>query len=98
MLSDIEKMIYCMVGNSSTEKDGCLVVSCHEETILSEKILLEKFLETICNYCGKDYKIVEESKSEKEYIFVTNLPYEIYQKEIGEYKSQFKEKRSGQQQ
>lgn len=28
MLSDIEKMIYCMVGNCSTEKDGCLVVSC----------------------------------------------------------------------
>lgn len=33
MLSDIEKMIYCMVGKSSTEKDGCLVVSCNEETI-----------------------------------------------------------------
>lgn len=49
MLSDIEKMIYCMVGKSSTEKDGCLVVSCNEE-----------------------------SKSEKEYIFVTNLPYEVY--------------------
>lgn len=89
MLSDIEKMIYCMVGNSSTEKDGCLVVSCNEETILSEKALLEKFLETISNYYGKDYKIVEESKFEKEYIFVTNLPYEIYQKEIGEYKSGF---------
>ena len=54
MLSDIEKMIYCMVGNSSTEKDGCLVVSCNEETILTEKILLEKLLETISNYSGKD--------------------------------------------
>ena len=91
MLSDIEKMIYCMVGNSSTEKDGCLVVSCNEETILSEKTLLEKFLETISNYYGKDYKIVEESKSETEYIFVTNLPYEIYQKEIGEYKREFEQ-------
>ena len=91
MLSDIEKMIYCMVGKSSTEKDGCLVVSCNEETILTEKTLLEKFLETICNYYGKDYKIVEESKSEKEYIFVTNLPYEIYQKDIGEYKKEFEQ-------
>ena len=91
MLSDIEKMIYCMVGNSRNEKDGCLVFRCKEETILSEKILLEKFLETICNYCGKDYKIVEESKSEKEYIFVTNLPYEIYQNEIGEYKREFEQ-------
>ena len=91
MLSDIEKMIYCMVGNSSTEKDGFLVVSCNEETILSEKTLLEKFLETISNYYGKDYKIVEESKSEKEYIFVTNLPYEIYQKDIGEYKREFEQ-------
>ena len=91
MLSDIEKMVYCMVGNSSTEKDGCLVVSCNEETILIEKTLLEKLLETISNYCGKDYKIVEESKSEKEYIFVTNLPYEVYQKEIGEYKRGFEQ-------
>lgn len=95
MLSDIEKMIYCMVGNSSTEKDGCLVMSCNEETILSEKTLLEKFLETISNHYGKDYRILEESKSEKEYIFITNLPYEIYQKEIGEYKSQL-QKQSGQ--
>lgn len=91
MLSDIEKMIYCMVGNSSTEKDGCLVVNCNEETAISEKTLLEKFLETISNYYGKDYKIVDESKSEKEYIFVTNLPYEVYQKEIGEYKSGFEQ-------
>lgn len=91
MLSDIEKMIYCMVGNSSTEKDGCLVVSCNEETILSEKTLLEKFLETISNHYGKDYRILEESKSEKEYIFVTNLPYEIYQKDIGEYKREFEQ-------
>ena len=91
MLSDIEKTIYCMVGNSSTEKDGCLVVSCNKETILTEKTLLEKLLETISNYCGKDYKIVEESKSEKEYIFVTNLPYEVYQKEIGEYKRWFEQ-------
>ena len=91
MLSDIEKMIYCMVGNSSTEKDGCLVVSCNEETIFTEKILLKKFLETCCNFYGKDYKIVEESKSEKEYIFVTNLPYEIYQKEIGEYKRELEQ-------
>ena len=91
MLNDIEKMIYCMVGNSSTEKDGCLVVICNEETVLSEKTLLEKFLETISNYYGKDYKIVEESKSEKEYIFVTNLPYEIYQKDIGEYKREFEQ-------
>ena len=89
MLSDIEKTIYCMVGNSSTEKDGCLVVSCNEETIFTEKILLKKFLETISNFYGKDYKIVEESKSEKEFIFVTNLPYEIYQKEIGEFKREF---------
>jgi hypothetical protein len=95
MLSDIEKMIYCMVGNSSTEKDDCLVVSCNEETILSEKTLLEKFLETISNHYGKDYRILEESKSEKEYIFITNLPYEIYQKEIEEYKSQL-QKQSGQ--
>ena len=91
MLSDIEKMVYCMVGNSSTEKDGCLVISCNEETILTEKTLLEKLLETISNYCNKDYKIVEESKSEKEYIFVTNLPYEIYQNEIGEYKREFEQ-------
>jgi hypothetical protein len=91
MLSDIEKMIYCMVGNSSTEKDGCLVVNCNEETILSEKTLLEKFLETISNHYGKDYRILEESKSEKEYIFITNLPYEIYQKEIGEYKREFEQ-------
>ena len=91
MLSDIEKTIYCMVGNSSTEKDGCLVVSCNEETILIEKTLLEKLLETISNYCGKDYKIVEESKSKKEYIFVTNLPYEVYQNEIGEYKRGFEQ-------
>jgi hypothetical protein len=91
MLSDIEKMIYCMVGNSSTEKDGCLVMSCNEETILSEKTLLEKFLETISNHYGKDYRILEESKSEKEYIFITNLPYEIYQKEIGEYKREFEQ-------
>ena len=91
MLSDIEKMIYCMVGNSSTEKDGCLVMSCNEETILSEKTLLEKFLETISNHYGKDYRILEESKSEKEYIFITNLPYEIYQKDIGEYKKEFEQ-------
>lgn len=39
MLSDIEKMIYCMVGNSSTEKDGCLVVSCNEETIWPAAII-----------------------------------------------------------
>lgn len=91
MLSDIEKIIYCMVGNSSTEKDGCLVVSCNEETILSEKTLMEKFLETISNHYGKDYRILEESKSEKEYILITNLPYEIYQKEIGEYKREFEQ-------
>ena len=91
MLKKKKKMVYCMVGNSSTEKDGCLVVSCNEETILAEKILLEKLLETISNFCGKDYKIVEESKSEKEYIFVTNLPYEVYQNEIGEYKRGFEQ-------
>lgn len=91
MLSDIEKMIYSMVGKSSTEKDGWFAVSCNEETVLSEKALLEKFLETISNHYGKDYKIVEESKSEKEYIFVTNLPYEIYQKDIGEYKKEFEQ-------
>lgn len=89
MLNDIEKMIYCMVGKNNTEKDGCLVVNCDTETILIEKTLLEKFLETISNYYGKDYKIIENSDSEKEYVFVTNLPYEIYQKEIGEYRIQF---------
>ena len=89
MLSDIEKMIYCMIGKSSTEKDGCLIVNCNEETVLSEKALLEKFLETISNHYGKDYKIVEESKSEKEYIFVTDLPNEVYQEEIGGYRRGF---------
>lgn len=78
-----------MVGNSSTEKDGCLVINCNAETILTEKTLLKKFLETTSNYYEEEYKIIEESKLENEYIFVTNLPYDIYLKEIGEYRILF---------
>lgn len=89
MLSDIEKMIYYMVGNNSTELDGYLIINSNAETILTEKTLLKKFLETVSNYYEEEYKIVEESEFGKEYILVTNLPYDIYQKELGEYRIQF---------
>lgn len=89
MLSDIEKIIYYMVGNNSTELDGYLIINSNAETILTEKTLLKKFLETVSNYYEEEYKIVEESEFGKEYILVTNLPYDIYQKELGEYRIQF---------
>lgn len=89
MLSDIEKIIYYMVGNNSTELDGYLIINSNAETILTEKTLLKKFLETVSNYYEEEYKIVQESEFGKEYILVTNLPYYIYQKELGEYRIQF---------
>lgn len=93
MLDDIEKMIYSMVGgNTHADNNGCLIITCNAETILTERTLLEKFLETAGNYYGEKYTILEESESDSDgkrgITFVTNLPYDIYQKEIGEFRSQ----------
>lgn len=73
-------MVYCMIGQSSTEKDGCLVITCNAETVFSEKILLEKFLETISNDYGNEYRIIGQEGT----IFTTNLPYDIYQTGISQ--------------
>ena len=89
MLDDIEKMIYSMVGgNAHADNNGCLTITCNAETILTERTLLEKFLETAGNYYGEKYTIIDESEYAEKITFVTNLPYDIYQKEIGEFRSQ----------
>lgn len=94
MLDDLEKTLYCMIGDSNKEVDGCLTVVCHSGTVFTEKKLLEKMLETFSEKSGKEYKILEEIRNPSlepdvldEVVLVTNLPYHIYAEEILEYKN-----------
>ena len=80
--SDIRK-----IGNTAFNDGGFLAIVCDGDTSNIEEILLRSILKCF----GDEYKVIkreddiwEDSKGEEVYdiLFITNLPYEIFEKII----------------
>ena len=82
---DVKKEDIKRIGNAWYNEDGFLAILCDGDTSNIEAILLRSILKCF----GDEYKVVkaeddiwEDSKGEEVYdiLFITNLPYEIYEK------------------
>ena len=80
---DVKKEDIKKIGNAKYNEGGFLAIMCDGDTCNIEEILLRSILKCF----GDDYKVVkaeddiwEDSKGEEVYdiLFITNLPYEIY--------------------
>ena len=82
---DVKKEDIKKIGNTKYNEGGFLAIICDGDTCNIEEILLRSILKCF----GDDYKVIkaedyiwEDSKGEEVYdiLFITNLPYEIYEK------------------
>ena len=73
------------IGNTKYNEGGFLAIVCDRDTSNIEEILLRSILKCF----GDDYKVIKAEDDIWEYIngeevydilFITNLPYEVYQK------------------
>ena len=80
---DVKKDDIKKIGHTCYNEGGFLAIICDGDTCNIEEILLRSILKCF----GDDYKVVkaeddiwEDSKGEEVYdiLFITNLPYEIY--------------------
>ena len=83
----LEKNDIRKIGNTAFNEGGFLAIVCDGDTSNIEEILLRSILKCF----GDDYKVIkaedyiwEDSKGEEVYdiLFITNLPYEIFEKII----------------
>ena len=82
MLSDIEIMLFSMMAESFTQENGVLILTCSSENIFTQKKLLESFLAQKSEENDTTYCILEERVKNDKIVFVTNMPFQIYQKDL----------------
>ena len=79
----VEKKDIKKIGNTKYNEDGFLAIVCDGDTSNIEEILLRSILKCF----GDDYKVIktedyiwenDEGEVVYEILYVTNLPYEIY--------------------
>lgn len=82
---DVKKEDIKKIGNAKYNEGGFLAIMCDGDTCNIEEILLRSILKCF----GDDYKVIKtedyiwENDEEEvvfEILFITNLPYEVYEK------------------
>ena len=82
---DVKKEDIKKIGNTKYNEGGFLAIICDGDTCNIEEILLRSILKCF----GDDYKVIKtedyiwENDEEEvvfEILFITNLPYEVYEK------------------
>lgn len=81
----VEKKDIKKIGNTAFNEDGFLAIVCDGDTSNIEEILLRSILKCF----GDDYKVIktedyrwenDEGEVVYEILYVTNLPYELFEK------------------
>ena len=82
---DVKKEDIKKIGNTKYNEGGFLAIICDGDTCNIEEILLRSILKCF----GDDYKVIktedyiwenDEGEVVYEILYITNLPYEIYEK------------------
>lgn len=76
---DINKSDITRIGHTCNSKEGFLEIFCEADTANLEEILLRSILKCF----GKEYMITSiDDESMDSVSFLTNLPYELFKKEM----------------
>ena len=76
---DINKSDITRIGHTCHSKEGFLEIFCESDTTNIEEILLRSILKCF----GEDYRIISSNDETMDSVsFLTNLPYELFKKEM----------------